>query len=214
MVRRFLLACACLAVAAVATASPAFAAGGGGFRLFGDATLVHPGENSRTAVQIRSVGMGFGGIDFKVPADTTFGQVDRLGTDYNFTAASCGLGSPRFQINVSTASGTKNAFVYIGPPPNYTNCAMNTWVGTGNLVAPSIFIDTSQLGGTFYDTFAHADVAFGALEVTGIQLVADAGFQFGTQTVLVDNVMINHRTFTFERHGEDGDDQGEDNNDD
>lgn len=213
MVRRLLLAFACLTVAAVATASPVFA-GGGGFTLFGDATRVHPGNNSKTAIQIRSVGSGFGGVDFRVRADMTFGQVGKLGTDYNFTAASCGLGSPRFQINVSTGSGTKNAFVYIGPPPNYTNCAMNTWVSTGNLATPTSFVDTSQLGGTFYDTFAHADVAFGSLKVTGIQLVVDAGFQFGTQTVLIDNVMINNRTFTFERHGEDGNDQGEDNNDD
>ena len=36
------------------------------------------------------------------------------------------------------------------------------------------------------------------LEVTGIQLVTDSGWMFGTQTILVDNVMINATAYTFE----------------
>jgi hypothetical protein len=169
------------------------------YTLFGDATLVHPGNNSPTAVQLRSstlVTPGYGGIDFSVPSGMTFGQINALGTDYNFTEASCGLGAPRFSISI----GSANVFVYIGPPPNYTGCASNTWVSTGNLVAPASFVDTSQLGGTFYDTFAAAEVKYGSDVVTGIQLVTDAGFAFsgGTQTVLIDNVMINDTTYTFE----------------
>lgn len=84
------------------------------------------------------------------------------------------------------------------------------WQDTGNLVSVSSFIDTSQLpGGTFYDTFAAAEAKYGSHTVTGIQLVTDAGWKFGTQTMLVDNVRINGRTFTFEGHS-DGD-QGVDN---
>jgi hypothetical protein len=61
------------------------------------------------------------------------------------------------------------------------------------------FVDTSQLpGGTFYDTWAHAQAAYGTLTITGIQLVTDAGWLFAEQTVLVDNVMINSMTYTFE----------------
>jgi hypothetical protein len=171
----------------------------GGYTLFGDATLVHPGNNSPTAVQLRSTspGPGYGGIDFSVPAGTTFADIQNLATDYDFTVASCGVGAPRFQINVDGV----NAFVYIGPPPNYTGCPPNTWVSTGNLATPAGFIDTSQLpGGTFYDTFAAADVKYGSQQVTGIQLVTDGGYAFpgGTQTVLIDNVMINSTTYTFE----------------
>lgn len=173
------------------------------FTLFGDATLVHPGNNSPTAVQLRSstsVPPGYGGIDFSVPSGMTFGQINNLGTDYNFTAASCGGGAPRFQINVDVGNAVVNAFVYIGPPPNYIGCPPDTWVSTGNLATPGSFVDTSQLGGTFYDTFATADLNYGSDAVTGIQLVTDGSFFFttGTQIVLIDNVVINDTTYTFE----------------
>jgi len=184
-------------MALVVGAGSAVAAGG--YTLFGDATLVHPGNNSPTAAQLRSSSQapGYGGIDFSIPAGTTFADIQNLATDYNFTAASCGVGAPRFQINVDGV----NAFVYIGPPPNYTGCPPNAWVSTGNLATPAGFIDTSQLpGGNFYDTFATAYVKYGSHLVTGIQLVTDGGYAFpgGTQTVLIDNVMINNTTYTFE----------------
>lgn len=206
MTKRLLGVLTVVFVAVLAGAVPASAAAN--FTLFGDAARVHPGFNSHTAIQLRSAGTGFGGIDFNVPSGMTFGQVQNLGADYNFTAGSCGGGAPRFQINVDG----KNAFVYIGPPPNYTGCPQNVWQDTGNLVSPGSFVDTSQLpGGAFYDTFAAADAKYGSHIVTGIQLVTDAGWMFGTQTVLVDNVKINDRTFTFEGHGQD---QGENDNTD
>jgi hypothetical protein len=206
MTRRLLGAVVFVSVAMLAGAMPASAAGN--FTLFGDATRVHPGFHSHTAIQLRSVGSGFGGIDFKVPSGLTFGQVQNLSAGYNFTAGGCGGGAPRFQINVDG----KNAFVYIGPPPNYTGCPLNVWQDTSNLAAPASFVDTSQLpGGTFYDTFATADVKYGSHVVTGIQLVTDAGWKFGTQTVLVDNVRVNGRTFGFEGRGQgDGDENGDD----
>ena len=188
-----------LALAIALAAAPISAgAAAGGFSLFGDAQLVSPGHGSPAGVQLRStfVPAGFGGIDFAIPSGTTFGNISNLGTDYMFTAASCGGGSPRFQINI----GGKSAFVYIGPPPNYTGCATNSWVSTGNLIAPASFVDTSQLpGGTFYDTFAAADLKYGSDSVTGIQLLIDSGWFFkATETVIVDNVMINNTTYTFE----------------
>ncbi len=127
----------------------------------------------------------------------TFGGIQTLSTDYMFTAGSCGGGSPRFQINV----GGKNAFVYIGPPLNYAGCPQNLWQSTGNLATPGSFVDTSQLpGGTFYDTFAAAAVKYGSMSVTGIQLVADAGWLFPAtgQTVEIDNTQVNDTTYTYE----------------
>ena len=187
-------ALAATAMGLVVGIGPVIAAGG--FTLFGDAALVHPGNNSPTAAQVRSVGnTGFGGIDFNIPAGLTLSQIQSLSTDYQFTAGSCGGGAPRFSINFGP---NMNAFVYIGPPPNYAGCPQNVWANTGNLATPASFVDTTQLGGTFYDTFAAADLRFGSDVVTGIQLVTDAGWLFGTQTVLVDNVMINDATFTFE----------------
>jgi hypothetical protein len=176
------------------SAGPVLAASG--YMLFGDAALVHPGDGSQTAVQLRSAGTGFGGIDFSIPAGMTFSQIQNLSTDYQFTAGSCGGGAPRFSINVDGV----NAFVYIGPPPNYSGCPPNVWANSGNLATASSFVDTSQLaGGTFYDTFAAADLKYGSDVVTGIQLVTDAGWAVGgIQTVLADNVTINDVTYTFE----------------
>ena len=116
-------------------------------------------------------------------------------TDYNFTAASFGGRAPRFQINIDGV----NIFVYIGPLPSYTGCRQNVWLNTGDLLTPASFVDTSQLpGGTFHDTWGAAQARYGSSLVTGIQLVTDAGWMFGTQTVLVDNVMINTTAYTFE----------------
>ena len=196
MLKRLFGVLAAVAVGMLAGTLPASAAAS--YTLFGDASRVHPGFASHTAIQLRSAGAGFGGIDFKVPSGMTFGQIQNLSTDYKFTAGSCGGGAPRFQINVDG----KNAFVYIGPPPNYTGCPQDVWQNTGNLATPVSFVDTSQLpGGMPYDTFATADLKYGSDVVTGIQLVTDAGWMFGTQTVLVDNVMINNTTYTFEGRG-------------
>ncbi len=167
-----------------------------GYTLFGDATPIHPGNASDTAIQLRSVGTGYGGIDFDLTAGMTLNQLLNLSTDHMYTAGSCGGGSPRFQINVDG----HNIFVYIGPPPNWTGCVANTWLNTGDLLESALFVDTSQLpGGTFYDTWGSALVKYGAHAVTGIQLVADGAWAVGgNQTVQVDNVMINATTYTFE----------------
>jgi len=170
------------------------------FNLFGDATLISPGHNSTTAAQLRSnvsgSGMAFGGVNFATPAGMTLSQVTNLSTDYMFTAASCGGGSPRFQINIDG----KNIQIYLGPPPNYTACAQNIWTGSGNLVTLASLVDTSQLpDGMFYDPWSSALAKYGTHAVTGIQLVTDSSWFFGaTQTVVVDNVVINSTTETFE----------------
>ncbi len=176
------------------------AASAKGYSFFGSAKLVKPGNHSTHAVLLESSTAdkpGYSGIDFKVPAGLTFAGVQTLSTDYDFTINSCGGGSPRFQINIADV----NAFVYIGPPPNYTGCPMNVWTNTGNLATPTSFVDTSQLpGGTPYDTFASADLKYGSDAVTGIQLVADGAFFFPSnpqQDVRVDNIVINSKTYSF-----------------
>src|SRR5688572_2025996 len=62
------------------------------YTLFGDAMIVapgSPGNGSERAVQIRSaatVPPGFGGVDFDIPAGTTFEDFTTLATDYWFEA--------------------------------------------------------------------------------------------------------------------------------
>lgn len=176
-----------------------------GYSLFGDAQLVSPGNNSPTAAQIRSdttIAPQYGGVDFNVPAGLTVADLNNLSTDYRFSAGSCGLGSPRFQVNVldPTTNTVKNIFIYIGPPPNYTGCPQNVWLNTGNLAAPTNLVDATQIGGAFYEPYALVQATYGSYQVVGIQVVVDAGYSQlgGAQTVHVDNVMINNSTTTFE----------------
>ncbi len=195
---------ASLVLASFAMIQGSTAVAASGYTLYGDATPVHPGNASDTAIQLRSdADPAYGGIDFDevnvTPPVTTLSTLEYLSTDYMFTVGSCVGGSPRFQIKVSTSTGIKNIFVYIGPPPNYTGCTV-AWTNTGDLLTPTSFVDTSQVGGPFYDTWANALTNYGTWTVTGIQLVADGSWAVagGIQTVLVDNVMINATTYTFE----------------
>jgi len=174
-----------LAIAGAAVAAP-------GYTLFGNAQIVSPGNASAHAVQASSIGApGYGGIDFAVPAGLTVGQLNNLATDYQFTAGSCGLGSPRFAAE--TPSGS--IFFYIGPPPSYTGCPPNVWTNTGNLASPTNLVDASQLGGTFYEPYAAVQLAYGDLPVTDISLVVDGP----NQTVQFDNTQVNDTTYTYDQ---------------
>jgi hypothetical protein len=183
------------------------------YTLQGDATIV-AGGNPGNAAQLRSdADSVFGLVDFDV-SGLTFAQLTELATDFNVTNDQCGGGSPRFQINVQTASGTENIFVYLGPSPTFTGCAPATWQSSGNLIGNNDACrwDTSQLAaGTQCSTYTAALASFGTLPITGIQLVVDAGWSAvasvndGEQTVLVDNVRINGDVITFDEGVEPGD---------
>jgi hypothetical protein len=202
--RKFLTSFALAGAFALMVAIGVASASHGGFHLFGDAQIV-TGGNPGNAVQIRSdTSPGFGGIDFDVPAGTTFDEFTSLATDYKFEADdSCGGGSPRFQVNMDSGAGdTGNIHVYIGPPPNYTLCPPSVWLNTGDLLEGANPIDTSQLdGGTFYDPYAIALTKYGEYAVTGVQLVADGAWFFpadGEQTVLIDNTNVDGTIYTYE----------------
>jgi hypothetical protein len=157
-----------------------------------------PGNASNRAVKLvadANAGV-YSGIDFAVPAGLTIDNLNTLSTDYNFTASSCALGSPRFGITLA-GFPNKTIFVYIGPPPNYTGCPANTWTNTGNLLTPASLVDASQLGGTFYQPWASVQAQFAGQQVTDIFLVSDNG-PAGTQTVLIDNTNVNGTTYDYE----------------
>ena len=173
---------------------------GVGYSLLGDAAYLTPGHNSNRAVSLTSSGSTgtYSGVDIAVPKGLKFSELTNLATDFMITAGDCGGGSPRFQVNV----GGQNVFVYLGSAPNFINCDKNTWLSTGNLIASTdLRFDTSKVGGKFYDDHAGALALVGGQVVTGIQLVVDSGWMFGpsgTQTVVVDNVVVNGVTATFE----------------
>ena len=101
-------------------------------------------------------------------------------------------GSPRFSVTLQTG---KSIFVYVGDAPNFTSCAAGD---TGNLIDDQdLRVDTSQIGGAFYDTWANAKVLTGGQTVTEIDFVVDSGWFFTdkSQEVLVKSVTVNGDTY-------------------
>lgn len=178
---------------------------------YGDAQIVSGGNPGGTA-QLRSDDSpGWGGINFDDLNGSNFSSLTTLSTDFNVTDDNCGAGSPRFSIEVDydnnnvESAGDKNVFVYLGPFPNYDSCSQNTWLSSGNLVNSSDNRwDTSQVGGTFYDSHANAVSLVGNMKVLNISLDVDSGWNNtasggdGEQTVLVDNTTINTAVYPFD----------------
>ena len=194
--RRLLLTA--VAGLALAVTAPALANNGGdGSTTFGGATV-----EKGVATLVSNTGNtattdDFSGVTVPLPAGLTLAQITQLSAEYNVTDDDCAGGSPRFAINYGT---NKNVFVYFGPSPNFTGCAQNTWLSTGNLVgtADSGRVDTSQLpGGSVNSTWAQAVALIGTQPITSISLVVDGSWKFTDkeQTVLVRNVKLNDKTY-------------------
>ena len=193
--RRLITTAAVMAVGAVlvtaaiaATANPF----GGATTSEGILTLVSNTGDSDTANDSS-------GASFAETGVTTFASIATLSAEFNVTDDDCSGGSPRFQVQVQSASGPKNVFVYLGSPPSFAGCSQNVWIASGNLVGSTDGrFDTSQvLSGTQVSTYAQALALVGSLPVTGISIVVDSGWAFDDkeQTVMVRNVTVNEATF-------------------
>ncbi len=162
--------------------------------LFGDATLVQPGYDSPNAVSATSTGPNaYGGVDVAFPAGLTVAGLTNYSTEYMFTLGSCGLGSPRLVATVTNGTNTGNINFYVGPYPNYTGCPPNVWGNTGNLAAPTNYVDDSQLGGSFYDLYSNTQAMFGSYTVIDMFAVVDGP----GQTTEFDDIAINGNTLKF-----------------
>ena len=171
------------------------------YTLEGGATLVDSGNSSDGALQLVSdADTAASSVHFELDSSLTFADLTHLSADFNVTDDDCTNGSPRFAIALNTGSGIQHVFVYLGPSPNYQGCAPDTWHSSGDLLESGLTVDTSQLGGTFYQSFDTAVANYGGLNVADIFLVVDAGYAFDDdeQTVLVDNVLINDTSFDLE----------------
>jgi hypothetical protein len=177
----------------------------GDYSLFGEATYVSPGNASDRAVQtVSDDAPGFGGIDFEVESGTTFADLTILSSDFNPTDDGCAGGSPRFQIALDGADADTdadgNVFVYFGTDSAGAPCVNDTWQNSGDFLENGRLLDTTQLGGAFYDPYANALTNYGDYTVVGMQLVTDAGWASeGEQTALFDNTVINNQTYTYEQ---------------
>ena len=129
--------------------------------------------------------------------DLTFAQLQSLSTDFYVKTGDCGGGSPRFEISLDTnGDGVHdgNVFVYLGPPPSFTGCPLQTWVSSGNLVTSTdLRWDSQQLGGPFYGTHASTALLVGGADVLDVSLVVDSGWALPgkRQEICVDDAKVN-----------------------
>jgi hypothetical protein len=135
-------------------------------------------------------------LSFAPSPSLTFNQITNLQAGYTFTQGNCGGGSLRWSVSVNLAGGgTGHVFIYYGDEPNTTDCTTNSQSGTNMIGLSDLRYDTSQVGGTFYDTYAHAQTLVGTDTVNAATLVLDSGWFAGDQKVTLGTVTVNDNTF-------------------
>jgi hypothetical protein len=159
------------ALLALAVASPAWAAdptpSGTATITGGVATLTSDFTDTSTTND-------FGAVTFAVPAGTTFASLTTLSAEFKLTEGTCGGGSPRFDIQLANG---QTVGVFFGPSPNFTDCAQNTWLSTGNLIGNNDAGRYEIRPGTPSITYAQALAQVGSQQVTSISVAVDGGWK-------------------------------------
>jgi hypothetical protein len=143
------------------------------------------------------------------PDSLTFNQIAVLQTDYEFTLGDCHGGSLRWSLRTGAGPAL---FIYYGAYPQFGNGGVDGCTGAGpgsvdqsgtNMIGlPDMRYDTSQFaGGTFYDTYAHAQALMGDLPLTSVSLVIDSGWQglslATDQRLVVSNTTVNDNVYEW-----------------
>lgn len=131
------------------------------------------------------------------PDSLTFNEVNELSTDYDFTLGDCHGGSLRWSVRTSA---TQSLFIYYGDEPNTTDCKTNSQSGTNMIGLSDLRYDTSQYGGTFYDTYAHAVELMGSQPIIRVSLVLDS-YWAGDQRATISNTTVNDAVYDFNTGG-------------
>jgi len=131
-------------------------------------------------------------LSFTPNATVTFNQITQLSAVYSFAQGNCGGGSLRWSVRVSP---TQSVFIYYGDYPSFGNCTSPTQSGTNLIGLSDLRYDTSQVGGTFYDTYAHAQALIGNTPIIRVSLVLDSGWQ-ANQIVNLTSATVATAAFT------------------
>ena len=142
----------------------------------------------------------FSFLSFTPSAAFPFGQLATLVSNYLFTEGDCHGGSLRWSVRTSA---TQSLFIYYGNPPQFGNGGVNGCTGANSQTGQDLLdfadlrFDTSQyVGGTFYDTYAHALQLIGAnTPIIRASLVLDSGWG-GDQVLTLGGATVNTNTFT------------------
>jgi hypothetical protein len=124
-------------------------------------------------------------------------DLTNLSADYTFTTGDCHGGALRWSAGLDwTGDGASdgNVFVYYGDGPNFTDCTTNSQSGTNMRSLSDLRVDTSQVGGTFYDSWAGLAALHPDATLTRASLVLDGGW-LGDQRADISNVTVNDNTW-------------------
>ena len=132
-------------------------------------------------------------VSFTPATTTTLSQITNLSASYTFTQGNCHGGSLRWQVRVSSSEAI---YLYYGDPPSFTDCTTSNQSDLNLTATDDLRVDTTQLvGGTFYDSWAHALQLAGGRSVLRASLVLDSGWG-GDQVVTLSSASVNDNTFT------------------
>jgi hypothetical protein len=142
-------------------------------------------------------------LSFTPGSVVTFNDITELSSVYAFMQGDCHGGSLRWQVRTSSSQAL---FIYYGSPSQFGNggtggCTPTSVRGLdqsgSNLIGLSdLRYDTSQyVGGTFYDTYAHAQALMGTQPILRTSLVLDSGWG-GDQQVTVTSATVKTAAFT------------------
>ncbi len=132
----------------------------------------------------------FSYASFTPASPLLFNQITTLSAVYDFTEGNCHGGALRWSVRVSD---TQSVYIYYGGYPNFTNCTSPTQSGANMINLSDLRYDTSQVGGTFYDTYAHAMALVGGMPIVRASLVLDGGWA-GDQVLTLTSATVNSNT--------------------
>ena len=136
----------------------------------------------------------------------TFDGLSNLTASYAFTLGNCQGGSLRWSVwvdrNKNNIDDDGRLFIYYGAWPNFTDCTSADPLGVDtnqsgeNMTTKTdLRYDTTQWGGTFYDTYLGAQALAGNAPVKRASLLLDSGWA-GDQRLTLGSATVNDNTFT------------------
>ena len=142
-------------------------------------------------------------LSFTPSSTVTFNDITELSAIYAFTLGDCHGGSLRWSVRTSP---TQSVFIYYGNPSEFGNGGIGGCTATSpggvnqsgtNLIGlADLRYDTTQYpGGTFYDTYAHAQALVGSSPILRASLVLDSGWG-GDQRLTLTSATIKTSAFT------------------
>ena len=145
----------------------------------------------------------FASLTFTPSADLTFADITTLKANYSFAMGNCQGGSLRWSVTLDIGNdddtipeegdpdpraNDRSVFIYYGNVPNFNDCTTgaNNQSGVNMIGLTDLRYDTSQIGGTFYDTYANASLLAGTTPIAGLTLAIDSGWM----QEVVDDVLV------------------------